>query len=89
MFDEVIVCSNCKGKDCRVEEIKEQEEISMEEYARRRLVKSGGYTISALFNTTTRRFLITCQDCGHQHEFMERAEPPPQIFNAEGDHHGS
>ena len=85
MFDEVIVCSKCKGKDCRVEELRELEELSMEEYARRRAVRSYEIFMSRLYQDTARRFLITCQDCGHQHEFTERAEKPPIVTFNDGD----
>jgi len=82
MLNEVIVCSECGKKDCQVDELRKKEEISMEAYAERH----SGYAAfpDDLFSTyvnspkTVRRFLITCQDCGHQIEFMERMEPPQQ-----------
>jgi len=72
---EVIVCRECGKKDCTVEELVEQEEISMEEFGRRypRTFPSNySYDVR-----TARRFLITCQDCGEQFEFTERIEPLP------------
>lgn len=74
---EVIVCRECGGKDCRVEELFERTEITMEEYARRwpRTFLDNIYST----DRTARRFLITCQNCGEQFEFMERIEPLPHI----------
>ena len=79
---EVIVCRECGGEHCSVEELFQKEKVSMEEYARRypRIFPQNWYSN----DRTLRRFVITCQDCGEQFEFIERIEPLPQVrFNAE------
>jgi hypothetical protein len=76
MLREVIVCTNCKGENCTVEQLLETEKIDMEEYGRRHAFPRNVYDQITEQLHTARRFLITCQDCGHQHEFMERVEPP-------------
>lgn len=75
MLREVIVCSECKGEDCEVIELRETEKIDMAEYARRHAFPRewSSYT-NGVF--TARRFQIICQDCGHTHEYMERIEKP-------------
>lgn len=55
----------------------------MEEYARRY-----GKTFPMNFYSsgrTARRFLITCQDCGYQYEFLERIEGSQTIIAADYD----
>lgn len=71
---EVIICSACGKDNCTVDEIKEREEISMEDYAARRCFPNNVWSTFGIYNTTTRRFVITCQHCGHQLEFLERVE---------------
>jgi hypothetical protein len=79
---EVIVCRECGGDHCTVEELFEKEKITMEEYARRHPRTFPNHWYSN--DRTARRFVITCQDCGEQYEFMERIEPLPQVrFNEE------
>lgn len=70
---EVIRCRECGQTDCSVDEVFEREEITMEEYGRRhpRTFPANWYSS----DRTARRFVITCQDCGEQYEFMERMEP--------------
>lgn len=81
---EVIVCTKCKGEDCTVEELLEKEKITMEEYGQRHAFPQDVYSSAMKLRRTGRRFLITCQDCGCQHEFIERVEPMPQYrFNVE------
>ena len=78
---EVVVCRDCGGTDCRVEELFEHERISMEEYERRHRFPQNGFGQYYHHARTARRFLITCQDCGCQHEFQEQVElPPPSVF---------
>jgi transcription elongation factor Elf1 len=82
---EMIVCSSCGKTDCRVEELFEPEKLSMEEYARRHGKPFPANWYSS--ERTARRFLITCQDCGFQYEFMERIEgPQPITFDVEYKH---
>lgn len=81
---EIIICTVCKGKDCRVDELYETEEITMEEYARRHPFPRDVFRQAYDYDRTARRFLITCQDCGHQHEFLERMEPLPVTWLSEG-----
>jgi hypothetical protein len=60
------------------EELFEHEKISMEEYARRH---PRVFNPNPFYNSrTARRFLITCQDCGEQYEFLERLEPLQNEF---------
>lgn len=75
---EVIVCRSCGHTDCKVDELFQREEITMEEYARRhpRTFPASWYSSER----TARRFVITCQNCGEQYEFMERLEPLPTIM---------
>jgi len=80
---EVIVCSKCKGEDCRVEELVQREKVSMEEYARRNRFPNDLYSQFLKKDRTIRRFIITCQDCGHQLEYSETVDPPPVIRFAE------
>jgi DNA-directed RNA polymerase subunit M/transcription elongation factor TFIIS len=79
--DEIIVCSKCKGEDCRVDELREKEKISMEAYAHRHTFPQDIF--SRFWSTTrdTRKFVITCQDCGYQKEFQERVIQP-QVYLA-------
>lgn len=77
---EIIVCRSCKGTDCQVDEIFEEVKVSMEEYGQRYPRTFHANALSE--NRTARRFVITCQDCGEQHEFIERIEPsPPAVSN--------
>jgi hypothetical protein len=49
----------------------------MEEYARR---YPRTFPLNYIYQSrTARRFVITCQDCGEQFEFMERIEPQPYV----------
>lgn len=74
---EVIICRECGGEDCTLEELFQKEKVTMEEYARRypRIFPQNWYSSER----TARRFVITCQTCGYQHEFIERIEPLPQV----------
>jgi hypothetical protein len=74
---EVIICRECGEEDCSVEELFEKEKISMEEYAQRHPRQfPPNFAAEA---RTARRFVITCQNCGEQHEFTERLEPLPDF----------
>jgi hypothetical protein len=77
--DEVIVCTRCQGEHCQVDELREKEKISMEEYAYRHTFPEDVFSRFWNQSKTERRFVITCQDCGYQKEFRERVAEPPIV----------
>ena len=72
MPEEIIVCDSCNGEHCTVDEIIETKKISMNEYASRGAFPDSIWDIGSNGRRTQRHFCITCQDCGHQVEFIER-----------------
>jgi len=82
MLDEIIVCSKCKGEDCRVEELKETKKITMEEVARRGRFPQDAFQKVADYWGRSKTFIVTCQDCGYQIEFHETINNPQPMWSA-------
>jgi len=86
--EEVIFCSKCKGEDCTVIELREKRLISMEDYADKHQFSQDIFSKYWNQPKVERKFVITCQDCGHQKEYRERVAEPP-IIRMKGEHDGT